>query len=341
MGYAALSLSTPNTDNRFMSLILEALKKSETERRLGETPSLSTVPQWKPKPRLSRAWLLLVPILAIAMAAGWNNRDLLGDGKVAQEDVAMPSKPTAPRSAEPTEAGMSGSAAAAAQPAVPVPATPPTARTLAQNKLPTQPMPEPAPLPQSIDDLEAMKGISPENQRRIRSGELFVPSPSLLAERGPTQGAPIVTAQSALPALLPEPTEVPSEFAPPASAIAAAIDSSAAPMSAAAPAPGIDAGTAVAPATVAASTLSAPAESSQGTVTIHDLTLGQRQGLPPLKMSVHLYHRDVARRFVVIDGKRLNEDGVLGNDVWVREIVPEGVIIEYKSIRFLLPRLGG
>ena len=65
------------------------------------------------------------------------------------------------------------------------------------------------------------------------------------------------------------------------------------------------------------------------------------QGLPPLKMSMHVYHRDVARRFVIIDGQRLNEGGVMGNETWAREIVPDGVIIEYKNIRFLLPRLGG
>ena len=58
-------------------------------------------------------------------------------------------------------------------------------------------------------------------------------------------------------------------------------------------------------------------------------------------MSMHVYHRDSARRFVIIDGQRVNEDGVLGNQLWVREIRPEGAVLEYRSLRFLLPRVGG
>ena len=75
-------------------------------------------------------------------------------------------------------------------------------------------------------------------------------------------------------------------------------------------------------------------------MSIHDLTMAQRQGLPALKMSMHVYHADVARRFAIIDGHRVNEGGVIGQETWAREIVPDGVIVEYRNLRFLLPRVG-
>ena len=312
-----------------MSLILEALKKSEAERRLGETPSLSTVPNWKPQSRASRAWWLLLPALAIAAAAAWSNRDLFANVQTAEEDSERPSR-SKPGGAAPvpkTAGGADWTALDTRTLAERAPAPP------AQTARASQPMPPPmppqsalaqSPPSQSMDDVDAMKGISPENQRRIRSGELFVPSPSLLAERGPTTETPIITAESALPPSLPEPIAALESTMPSDAAVSGTQPQSLPPATTlvAAPPPVVD--------TVAGTTIS-----------IHDLTLAQRQGLPPLKMSMHVYHRDVARRFVIIDGQRLNEGGVIGNDTWAREIVPQGAIIEYKNIRFLLPRLGG
>ncbi len=334
-----------------MSLILEALKKSEAERRLGETPSLNTVPAWKSPSRPSRArWLL--PALAIALAAGWSNRDLFGDSRAADDESNTPmsaakvaSTPAPPALANEKTSLPTPQDVVAPKPA-PLIAAPPTP-AIAAHAAAGLPMPEPTPLPQSMADLDAMKGVSPEDQRRIRSGELYVPNPAVLAARDPTSETPIVTAESALPALIPElgaatpevgklPAREPAKtettdalLLPTPPAAPALVADTAATQAPAASAPVI-----AVPAPMAEAAADAP-------ITIYDLTLEQRQGLPPLKMSMHVYHRDVTRRFVIIDGKRLNEDGVITNDTWARQIVPEGVIIEYKNTRFLLPRLGG
>ena len=204
-------------------------------------------------------------------------------------------------------------------------------------------MPEPVPAPPA--DAESLKGLPPDVQRRIRSGELYVPNPSLLLPRPPTPAAeaPIVDAESALPPPLPEPTEPAPETAQVAAASEfgavsqkqhAARDTLAATPAPPPPEPE--------PVPIAAPP-PAPAEAAtaSGTPTIHDLTLDQRQGLPALKMSMHVYHRDVTRRFVIIDGSRLGENDVIGAETWVRRIVPEGVIIEYRNTHFLLPRIGG
>ncbi len=322
-----------------MSLILEALKKSEAERRLGETPSLSTLPVWKPKSRSSRGWWLLVPAIAIAAAAVWSNRDLL-DGQAPPESEGLAAgraqKPSIPlldlKAPEPAPVAVTAPAPMPQRPVDevfgPQPSTP-----LAVAAAPTQPMPEPLPLPQSMDDLDAMKGISPENQQRIRNGELFVPSPSLLSERGPTTETPIITAESVLPPPLPEPDSAEQVAMPSATSTPPAPQPDPAAIGAA------PAATSSPPMEAAPPVASAPT-TSYGVFSIYDLTLNQRQGLPALKMSMHVYNRDVARRFVIIDGQRLNENGVMGNQLWAREIVPDGVIIEYKDVRFLLPRLG-
>jgi general secretion pathway protein B len=322
-----------------MSLILEALKKSEAERRLGETPSLSTLPVWKPKSRSSRGWWLLVPAIAIAAAAVWSNRDLLDGqapaegGGVAEAPAQKPSVPLLDLKAPDPEPVVATQAAPLPQRPVDEVSGPKQSAPAAVAAAPTRPMPEPQPLPQSMDDLDAMKGISPENQRRIRSGELFVPSPSLLSETGPTTETPIITAESALPPPLPEPDNVEQAAMPSATPTPPATQSDPVAVSPAAATPQLP--------VVTAPSETSTSMTSHGVPLIYDLTLNQRQGLPALKMSMHVYNRDAARRFVIIDGQRLNEDGVMGNQLWAREIVPDGVIIQYNDIRFLLPRLGG
>ena len=52
-----------------MSLILEALKKSESRRRLGEAPDIGT--PFTVKPRRRNPWPLIVVVLAIAGGVGW------------------------------------------------------------------------------------------------------------------------------------------------------------------------------------------------------------------------------------------------------------------------------
>ncbi len=350
-----------------MSLILEALKKSEAERRLGEAPHLGTLPVWAPPKPVSKAWWALLPLIVVIAAAAWSNRDLLGgDQATGEEDsIAAAADESAPPavSAEAQAEPPAPSAAAPAQPAASQEAArigPPAAFANRSGPSPTsarppKPMPEPLPLPQSMDDLDAMKGVSPENRRRIESGELYVPNPALLAERGPTTETQIITADAALPPPL---EELPADGAPLSRDQQAAREQAkfaeslkrareraqVAPRPTSASPPMPMPTPPAAPTSAVAQPAPAPAPPPPAGATIpliHDLTLGQRQGLPALKMSVHFYNSDVARRFVIIDGQRLNEGGVMGQELWAREIRPDGVVIEYRGVYFLLPRLGG
>jgi len=65
-----------------MSIILNALKKSEAQRRLGKAPTLAetaAITNFEEKPR-RRSWPWLVLALVIVLTAGWFARDLLPRG---------------------------------------------------------------------------------------------------------------------------------------------------------------------------------------------------------------------------------------------------------------------
>ncbi|MBK6726980.1 MAG: general secretion pathway protein GspB [Xanthomonadales bacterium] len=71
-----------------------------------------------------------------------------------------------------------------------------------------------------------------------------------------------------------------------------------------------------------------------------ELPLGTRKALPALKVTMFVYSEDRSRRFAIIDGKRVNENGVMGNDLNLIEIQRDGMVLDFRGTRFLLPRLG-
>ena len=57
------------------------------------------------------------------------------------------------------------------------------------------------------------------------------------------------------------------------------------------------------------------------------MPLGTRQALPPLKLSMHVYSPDPARRVVIIDGARLLEGEIVSGELKVSQITSEGVVL--------------
>lgn len=85
----------------------------------------------------------------------------------------------------------------------------------------------------------------------------------------------------------------------------------------------------------------APASSQIDAVPyMFELPLSTRQALPALKVTMHVYSTDSSKRFAIIDGKRVNDGGILGNDLNVVEIQREAILIDFRGTRFLMPRLG-
>ncbi len=71
-------------------------------------------------------------------------------------------------------------------------------------------------------------------------------------------------------------------------------------------------------------------------VRLADLPSAQREQLPALKISMHMWDAAAARRFAIIDGNRLSEGDRIGEAV-VSRITPDGVILDWHGQRLSLP----
>lgn len=59
-----------------------------------------------------------------------------------------------------------------------------------------------------------------------------------------------------------------------------------------------------------------------------------RAALPAFRLDVHRWHADPAERYVSIDGRRVGEDGVVGRELWLRRIDPDGVVLQFRDSFF-------
>jgi len=284
-----------------MSLILEALKKSEQQRRLGEAPTFGT-----PAP-LARRRRNLLPLLAVlivaALGVGWWLRHA---PPTPATNAALPATATAAAPAPPpVDATRSAPAAHPAQSPKPAGAKPVVARpsaplSAATTSAPVLPMPT-TDRPGSVAPLPAMPVASgpgaPHPEQAVASGP-GAPHPAGPAIAGPTK-----------------PTTPPVN----------------APVTAAAKEP--------APAP-AATHPAAPAAKAPALLSVWDLPYSTRKDIPEMALTMHVYSDAASDRFVVIKGERHVEGDELADGVILREISPEGMVLEFKGQRFLYPREG-
>ncbi len=69
---------------------------------------------------------------------------------------------------------------------------------------------------------------------------------------------------------------------------------------------------------------------SDGPLALADLDADARKQLPPLKLSMHMWHDTPAQRFVILDGQRLREGDVLG-DVVIERITRDGATLSWRG----------
>lgn len=290
-----------------MSLIAEALRKSEAERRRGQVPSLVSLEDWTPRPRAreSRRGVAFVAgvgvaLLAMAGAAWWF---LPG---VRERLAGSPSAtaPAAEIASAPKPAIAPSPAATPATTSAPLPTVDarPSDRVTSVNVTPSAPVP--------------VEPLAPAPSR---------PSPTPLAAT--TAGSGSIASQ---PANAPAATASEPPFRSPAPP--PAFERSSTPDSAPPPPP-----TAPSPSTPIASVPAAPVVATEHVPLLAELPDTQRAALPALKLDMHVYSKDPANRFVLVNGKRLAE-GEGGDGVRVVEIRPDGVVVDAKSVRVFLPR---
>jgi general secretion pathway protein B len=85
-----------------------------------------------------------------------------------------------------------------------------------------------------------------------------------------------------------------------------------------------------------------PAPSSSDTLTVLPSALELRANgeleLPDMHVDIHVYSQVPAERFVFINMDKHREGSTLSEGPTVREITVDGVVLEYRGRRFMLPR---
>jgi general secretion pathway protein B len=81
-----------------------------------------------------------------------------------------------------------------------------------------------------------------------------------------------------------------------------------------------------------------PATSAQALPTLNEVRLNDNVNLPDLHLDIHVYAGAPADRFVFINMSKHQEGSVLKSGPRVEEITPDGVILDYRGTRFVLPR---
>ena len=300
-----------------MSLILEALKKSERQRRLGEAPSLGS-PVMAVHRRRSKLPLLVVLIIAALVVGWWLRRTPAPDPT-----------PAAPGVSEIAPAKVSATPAPATDaPAAPEIAPGPPERERAQSTADAR-------LPRSKATPDATTGMPADVREKVSNGELVVANPALLK---PGQAATVDEREAVLPAPVaqapPEASAPAAPLGPAAGDAAVVVEKSVptppavdAPKPPTAPNPGVSPVPAVTPG------------ASNTPLLLWELPYAQRREIPELKLSMHVYGSDPAKRFVIINGNRQVEGDEV-ESLKLIEIRADGVVFEHQGQRFLYPRGG-
>jgi general secretion pathway protein B len=345
-----------------MSLILEALKKSEAKRQLGEAPGLGT-PFTVARRRRSPLPVIVVLIL-VAAGFGWyflRQTPAPTPASEAGASKASMAPTTVVADSNPQTAAAAPANAARAMnrlnpPAAPPRAaaggdqasTPPSVAQIAGQPVPpgmhTDPRlrggaaanPLGAARPEGSTDAAAAR-MAQRFGRPVAGPANAAPNPAPGDAGIPRAPNPNPTATATTQQRLPPPppqaamTQAPVQGAAttsPATAIAA-------PQTAAAPPPASAGAQQPAPAPTPAIAKAAP-----DLPMYYELPFNVRKDLPTLAVSMHVYAAVPEQRFVVIDGERKSEGEVVREGLTLREIRSDGIVLDLRGQRFFYPRPG-
>ena len=319
-----------------MSLILEALKKSETRRRLGEAPDIGT--PFTVKPRRRSPWPLIVILIAAAAGVGWWYVHAPPQPKDANTIVALTSPPAPPSTGKnPANASQAATPGTKAGPA-------PAAR-------------DPASVQAQLRTDATIAGPTTKPPGRAEGGmaattapvgtqELRTPRP--VNQHLPLTAAPapaLATAGSNAPVAPGSAAQQPASRAPlppvlAASAPATALAEPANHAGAAVPVPVPQPNVAPAPPVGAPPKPAEPVAAATAVPQYYELAYGVRKDIPQFNLSMHVFAADPAARFIVVDGERKAEGDTVKEGLVLREVRIDGVVLEYRGQRFFYPRPG-
>lgn len=303
-----------------MSLILDALKKSEAERQRGQPPTLYAHFN---APRRVRRTPWVAGAGAVLLAAGlagsglWLARGRAGDGaESAGSPIAQAGTPTTQETPD---------LAAAVQPVVLGETAMPPAAAAAADTAPAAVKVEPA-------REKVFGGVAGTGDGgTVSGGGLPVPQRAMLYTPSATP-VPESAANDPAPGAVPPPApETPVAVAAPAPAEQPAPDQ---PPSIQPPPAVVDHGPS-GPTGIEV----APSKPEEVLPVVFQLPYATRKDLPKLELSMHVFSPEPAERFIVLNGKRFTlETPAPGPELTLLDIVADGAVFEFRGQRFLLPR---
>jgi general secretion pathway protein B len=76
----------------------------------------------------------------------------------------------------------------------------------------------------------------------------------------------------------------------------------------------------------------------QNLPTMNDVIADARARLPELHLDMHVFAAAPEQRFVSINGRKLREGMQIEEGLRIERITPDGVVLNQRGLRFLLPR---
>lgn len=288
-----------------MSYILDALRKSENQRRLGQAPDLSAAPDQDPgrsgRQRRLGPWPVALGLLLVVLAAGgfyWFGMPERSDSE-APRQVAEQGQP------EPVEA-------VPAEPAQ----TPGEAGSASDEPTPAGEVAQP----------ETAQPEASERRRR-----------TVVDRRSPSQ-RPVTSVSRPAPAR-PGAVATPPPVVPEGERERLVADAERAQRLIEAQARRSQPATAAPDTADPAAAERGDAEWSPDRaehLEVWELPLSVRRELPDLKLSIHVFSAEPSERFVLINGERRLEGEDLGEGARLAEISRLGAVVDFRDYRFLL-----
>lgn len=304
-----------------MSLLLDALRKSERQRKLGQVPGIDVPSRHsETRPSSRYRWLLLaLPMLALVGIGWW----LLSDGDSVDARLEQNTATQEPAGIERAQQAAALRAAGEAQPATASENDqPPPSSALAQqdpNPDFTVPparasLPTPAEQPSNADDGSADDG---------RRGALSRDLPTAMDTMPQSAASLDDLARLAAASTQTESTAGADDVAALTSTMAAAATATAEDAESDS-------------AQVAQPTDENWRPGEPAPISYYELPVSVRQELADFRVTIRIYNEDPKQRFVVIKQERFFEGDDVGDGLRLQEIRRDGVVFEFDQYRFLL-----
>ncbi|MEZ5466126.1 MAG: general secretion pathway protein GspB [Lysobacterales bacterium] len=302
-----------------MSLILDALKKSEAERRRGLPPNLHAQFGTPRRPRRA-PWAMGAG--AVLLMAGLGGSWFF----LARDQAAPTSEPTGAALAGVDQKGPAGLPNPQSEADIGKVAAPPPSPAAVSAAVAAV-----APVPTRATAEAAFGGVSGDGNGGTVSGgglpvpqraDLYTPtvSPTTMVASQPLV-EPVATPPSAPVAVPAVPDVLPEPVAASGTASAAAVAMVTPP----------------AQFNPATADLEA-AKPEEKLPLMYELPYSMRKELPKLDLTMHVFSPAREERFIVLNGKRFTVDSPApGPELTLLDIVADGVVLEFRGQRFLLP----